>query len=198
MLLDKPCSEACLRNREPILRVLRQVFTESGSVLEIGSGSGQHAAYFAEQLPHLDWQPSDRAENLAGIRAWVADAQMDNLRAPLELDVDQTPWPVSTADYVFSANTAHIMAWPQVQRMFTGVGALLPAGGCFCLYGPFNYDGEYSSDSNARFDTSLRNNAPHMGLRDLADLKPLAESVGLSLEADHPMPANNRTLVWRR
>jgi hypothetical protein len=196
--LEKPFSQACENNKGPILAVLREVFADPGLVVEIGSGTGQHAVHFAAQLPHLIWQPTDVADNLPGIRTWLGEADLPNLREPLTLDVAQGDWPVTAADYVFSANTAHIMGWPEVERLIGGVAALLPPGGAFCLYGPFAYGGEHTSDSNARFDASLKERDGRMGIRDVRDLEQLAEAAGLTLEADHAMPANNRTLVWRR
>jgi trans-aconitate methyltransferase len=184
----KPFSEASERNRAPILEVLRRVFSESRRVLEIGSGTGQHAAYFAAELPHLVWQASDVAEHLAGIREWIADP------APIELDVDK-PWPAVEADAVYSANTCHIMSWLQVERMFAGIGKLAPA--VLALYGPFNYNGRHTSESNARFDAILRARDPASGLRDFEGVKALGEANGLILQEDNAMPANNRLLVWR-
>jgi trans-aconitate methyltransferase len=184
----KPFSEASERNRAPILEVLRRVFSESRRVLEIGSGTGQHAAYFAAELPHLVWQASDVAEHLAGIREWIADP------APIELDVDK-PWPAVEADAVYSANTCHIMSWLQVERMFAGIGKLAPA--VLALYGPFNYNGRHTSESNARFDAMLRARDPASGLRDFEGVKALGEANGLILQEDNAMPANNRLLVWR-
>ncbi|MFA9460833.1 DUF938 domain-containing protein [Thiohalorhabdus sp. Cl-TMA] len=196
--MAKPFSQACENNKAPILEVLAEVFREPGTILEIGSGTGQHAVHFGRHLPHLTWQPTDVAENLPGIRAWLAEAGVANVREPLVLDLGQTDWPVAAADGVFSANTAHIVSWPQVERLFTGVASMLPGGAAFCLYGPFSYDGAHTSESNARFDEMLRGRDPHSGIRDLRDLEGLAEGVGLRLEADYAMPANNRTLVWRR
>jgi hypothetical protein len=184
----KPFSEPSERNRAPILAVLKRVFAGSRSVLEIGSGTGQHAAYFAPELPHLAWQASDRAENLADIRQWVAD--------PIELDVDK-PFPKVDADAVFSANTCHIMSWPQVERMFAGVGSLRSVK-TFCLYGPFNYGGKYTSESNARFDAMLRGRDPASGIRDAEAIAALAGKSGFELAEDNTMPANNRLLVFRR
>ncbi|HWI38143.1 MAG TPA: DUF938 domain-containing protein [Burkholderiales bacterium] len=184
-------SEPCERNREPILAVLKRVFADRRRVLEIGSGTGQHAAYFAPELPHLVWQASDVAENLPSIRAWRAQPP------PLELDVER-PFPAVEADAVFSANTSHIMSWPQVEKMFTGIGALLPKGGVFALYGPFNYGGKPTSESNARFDAMLRTRDPASGLRDAEAVVALGERHGLSLAEDNAMPANNRLLVFRR
>ena len=186
----KPFSEASERNRAPILAVLKRVFKDRKRVLEIGSGTGQHAAYFAAELPHLIWQASDVAEHLAGIREWIADP------APIELDVDK-PWPAIKADAVYSANTCHIMSWAQVQRMFEGVGRLLPPRGVFALYGPFNYHGRHTSESNARFDAMLRARDPGSGIRDFEAIDSLAVLAGLALEEDNAMPANNRLLVWR-
>lgn len=193
----KPYSEACERNRGPILAVLERVFSDRRRVLEIGSGTGQHAAYFAPALPHLVWQPSDVAEHLPGIRLWAAEAGAPNLRAPLELDVDR-PWPDIAADAVFSANTCHIMSWPQVERMLGEIGRLLPAHGALALYGPFNYRGRHTSESNARFDAMLRERDPCSGLRDIEALLALGEREYLEKEEDIAMPANNRLLVFRR
>jgi SAM-dependent methyltransferase len=184
-------SEACERNREPILAILRRVFADRRRVLEIGSGTGQHAAYFAPALPHLVWQASDVADNLPGIREWIAEPP------PIELDADH-PFPEVDADAVFSANTSHIMSWPQVERIFTGVGRMLPDGGVFALYGPFNYGGKATSPSNAAFDASLRRRDPASGLRDSEAVIALAKRQGMALQEDNAMPANNRLLVFRR
>ena len=184
----KPFSEPSERNRAPILAVLKRVLAESKSVLEIGSGTGQHAAYFAPELPHLTWQASDRAENLADIRQWVAN--------PIELDVDKG-FPGVDADAVFTANTCHIMSWPQVERMFEGVGSMRSVK-TFCLYGPFNYGGKHTSESNARFDAMLRGRDPASGIRDAEAISTLAGKNGFALAEDNAMPANNRLLVFRR
>ena len=193
----KPYSEACERNRDPILAVLRRIFADRAAVLEIGSGTGQHAAYFAAGLPHLAWQPSNVAENLAGVRAWREQAQPPAPLEPIVLDVDR-PFPALEADAVFSANTCHIMSWSQVERMFAGVGALLPKGGVFALYGPFHYGGKPTSPSNAAFDASLRRRDPQSGVRDVEAIMALAARHGMALEEDNAMPANNRLLVFRR
>ena len=193
----KPFSEASERNRAPILGVLRRVFGDRTAVLEIGSGSGQHAAYFAPALPHLVWQPSDVAENLPGIRLWREEAQTPGLREPLELDVER-PFPAVEADAVFCANICHILSWPQVERLFAGIGALLPKSGVFALYGPFNYGGKPTSPSNAEFDAWLRSRDPKSGLRDFEAIDALARRHRLMLEEDNAMPANNRLLVFRK
>ncbi|MEI2741171.1 MAG: DUF938 domain-containing protein [Candidatus Competibacter sp.] len=196
MINAKPYSEACDQNKEPILEVLRRFFVRPGRIVEIGGGTGQHAVHFARALPHLDWQATDVADNLPGMRLWFAEAELPNLRPPLALDVRQDPWPVAQADGVFSANTAHIMSWSAVECLFRGVGRLLAAGGVFCLYGPFNYGGQYTSASNAQFDRWLKARDPASGVRDFDDLNRLAETEGLRLLADCPMPVNNRTLIW--
>jgi hypothetical protein len=187
----KPFSEACERNREPILAVLKRIFKDRRAVLEIGSGTGQHAAYFAPELPHLAWQASDVAEHLPGIRMWVGDSP-----APIELDVDK-PWPKVRADAVFSANTAHIMSWPQVERTFAGIGSM-DSLRIFCLYGPFHYGGRPTSESNARFDAMLRSRDPASGVRAFEDIRALAQRCGLALLEDNAMPANNRLLVFKK
>lgn len=194
----KPYSEACEQNKEPILAVLREVFSQPGLIVEIGAGTGQHAVHFARALPHLYWQPTDLAENLPGIELWLAEANLPNLLPPLELEVCRHPWPLIRAAGVFSANTTHIMAWSAVECLFQGVGQILEPGGAFCLYGPFNYGGHYTSASNAEFDHWLRSWNPDGGLRDFEALDRLATVNGLRLQRDYPMPANNRTLVWAR
>jgi cyclopropane fatty-acyl-phospholipid synthase-like methyltransferase len=167
-------------------------------VLEIGSGTGQHAVHFAAHLPHLIWQPSDLAENLPGIELWRAEAARSNLLPALALDVNQPQWPDTGADGVFSANTLHIVSWSEVRLFFAGVGRVLPPGGVLAVYGPFNYRGRHSSDSNARFDRMLRSQDPRSGIRDFEAVDALAAEQHLALQRDVPMPANNRTLVWRR
>jgi cyclopropane fatty-acyl-phospholipid synthase-like methyltransferase len=194
----KPYSDACERNREPILQVLRQWFTQPGTVLEIGAGTGQHAVHFATHLTHLQWQPTDCEANLAGIGLWVSEAALPNLRAPVKLDVRDSEWPVQTVDYVFSANTAHIMGWTEVELMFAGIARVLRARGMFALYGPFNRDGNFTSESNRAFDASLRERDPKMGLRDEKALQTLGRQHGLAFTAEHAMPANNRLLLWSR
>jgi len=194
----KPHSAACERNRDPILGVLREVFAERRDVLEIGSGTGQHAVHFAAAMPWLRWQTSDREENLPGIRAWLADANLPNTPVPLRLDVAQQPWPLQSCDAVFSANTLHIMSWAEVEALFDGIGRVLAAGGVLAIYGPFNIDGRFTSDSNEAFDRALRAAVPHRGIRDAAEVDALAARQGLNLMADHALPANNRCRGWRR
>ena len=191
-------SEACERNKGPILEVLRDAFATSGSVLEIGSGTGQHAVHFAAKLAHLSWQPTEVPTQLAELAARIRQQGSTNLKAPLPLDVGVQPWAVPAADAVFSANTLHIMSLERVHDFFRGVGTVLSRPGVLCVYGPFRYRGAYTSDSNAEFDRFLKARDPASGIRDFEALDALAQAAGLELAADHDMPANNRTLVWRR
>lgn len=193
----KRVSEPCERNREPILTVLKRVFADRRAVLEIGSGTGQHAAYFAPELPHLSWQPSDVAENLPSVRAWREEAQAPKPLEPIELDVDR-PFPAVKVDAVFTANTLHIVSWPQVERMFAGIGGLLSAGGVLAIYGAFRYGGKYTAPSNAEFDAWLRGRDPKSGQRDVEAVIALAKQERLVLEEDNAMPANNRLLLFRK
>ncbi len=193
----KPFAESCEQNREPILAVLREVFAASRQVLEIGSGTGQHAVYFAPELPHLSWQTADVPQHHAGIRMWLDEAALPNVLPPLALDVNDTRWHGGRYDAVFSANTLHIMSWPEVERFFAGIGAVLASGGVLAIYGPFNYGGHFTSPSNARFDAWLKARDPASGVRDFEAVDALANAQGLALDHDFAMPANNRTLVWR-
>ena len=247
-MTGKPFSPACERNREPILAVLREHFADCSHVLEIGSGSGQHAVHFAAAMPWLTWQCSDVADNLPGIGLWLDEAGLANTPIPIELDVARGPWAVadknaphppsapspralgegnSRIDAVFSANTLHIMGWAEVEAFFAGVGRVLRESGekhpssalrapsprargegsedasgerdgVLAVYGPFNYGGDYSSDSNREFDGWLKARDPRSGIRDFEAVDALARGIGLRLVDDVAMPANNRCLVWRR
>ncbi len=206
---EKPFSQACENNKRPILAVLRrhlvdqsaadpQVGSYDQRLLEIGSGTGQHATFFAQQFPRLRWQTSDLIDNHPAIEAWRTSAGLQNVLAPLALDVSHKPWPVSApVDAVFSANTAHIMAWSSVCDMLANLPSVLRPGGLFFLYGPFNYGGDYSSSSNRDFDAWLKARAPHQGIRHSEELIALAAQADLTLEEDNAMPANNRLLVFR-
>ena len=193
----KPYADACDRNRGPILEVLRQHFVDRQQVLEIGSGTGQHAVYFASALPQLIWQTSDREDNLPGIRLWVDEAGLPNVPEPLALDV-RGQWPHARFDAVFSANTLHIMSWDEVKALFAALPSVMSDDAVVAIYGPFNYGGCFTSASNAAFDASLKRRSAHSGIRDFEAVDQLARSTGLRLVEDHSMPANNRTLVWRR
>ncbi len=194
---DKPFSESCVQNREPILSVLQTCFADRRHVLEIGSGTGQHAVYFGAGLPHLRWQTADVSQHHAGIRQWLDEAALPNVLPPLTLDVSQAGWRSGRYDAVFSANTLHIMSWREVEQFFAGVGEVLEPGGVLAVYGPFNYGGRYTSESNARFDAWLKARDPASGVRDFEAVDALAHAQGLVLQQDIAMPANNRTLVWR-
>ena len=194
---EKPFSQACENNKQPILDVITEYFND-GVILEIGSGTGQHAMFFAERLRHLYWQTSDRVENLPGINVWLNAYTHYNLGRPMVLDVNQDIWPMSAVDGVFTANTLHIMNWSSVEELFTRAAEILRPGGYFCAYGPVNIDGEFTSESNRAFDAKLRDENPSMGIRDLDDLKTLAEKNSLNFINLHHMPANNVTLVWRK
>jgi SAM-dependent methyltransferase len=191
-----PFSQACANNQQPILQIIRPLFAGLDSVLEIGSGTGQHAVHFAAAMPHLRWQPSDRPEHHPGIDAWRAWARLPNVPAPLALDVN-APWPLESTPAIFCANVIHIIGWPEVESLFAGIARHLRAPGIVCLYGPYNYKGQFTSDSNARFDQWLKDRDAKSGIRDFEAVDALAQQAGLSLEADHAMPANNRCLVWR-
>jgi len=194
----KPFSQACQNNRDPILHHLKRLFEHSTAVLEIGSGTGQHAVHFAKAMPHLQWYTSDLAEHHEGIQLWLQEYQLPNAHAPLALDVRET-WPsLPPVDAIFSANTAHIMPWVAVTAMFEGVGRTLLKGGLFVLYGPMNYGGSYTSESNERFDVWLKAQDPDRSIRDFEKLQALAQQAGMQACEDNDMPANNRLLVWRK
>lgn len=202
MTSDLPFSQASENNKKPILAALSGWLKDSKAVLELGSGTGQHAVFFAPRLEHLIWNTSDLQENHAAITARLSRYPAANLRAPMLLDARDPQWPSSATalgvDAVYSANTAHIMHWDAVMSMFAGVGKVLPIGGLFFLYGPFCYAGEHTSDGNRAFDASLRAGDPGKGIRDKNDLVELAGQAGLVLAKDEAMPANNRLLVWLR
>ena len=195
--MNKPYSEACDQNCSAIQQVLDRYIENRTSVLEIGSGTGQHAVYFARIYPWLSWHTSDLAENHAGIQAWIDDSRLDNVLPPVLLDT-RGVWPKRTYDLVFSANTAHIMSQQEVKQMFTQLPQCLHRNSLFLLYGPFNYEGQYTSVSNQRFDQWLRQRDRNSGIKDFNWLRDIAAQSGLECRADHPMPANNRTLVWGR
>ncbi|HEY6621249.1 MAG TPA: DUF938 domain-containing protein [Steroidobacteraceae bacterium] len=193
-----PSSEACERNKGPILEVLRAAFADRIQVLEIGSGTGQHAVHFAAHLTHLTWYPTEQLAYLADLASRVKLEGTRNLRPPTVLDVKQTIWPLRSVDAVYTANTLHIMGWAEVEAMFHGIDAVLTPEGVVCIYGPFRYAGRYTSDSNRDFDLMLKERDPASGLRDLTELTALAGRHALRLRADHDLPANNRLLEFVR
>jgi cyclopropane fatty-acyl-phospholipid synthase-like methyltransferase len=192
--MRKPYSESCDQNRDPILAVISPLFSTCSRILEIGSGTGQHAIYFAEKMPHLKWYCSDCQSQLEGINMWLADAGLKNLVPPFELDVSSSQWPNLDVDAVFTANTIHIMHQQEVENLFTGVGKLLKANGSLVIYGPFNYNGSYTSASNESFDQWLKARDPLSGIKHFEDIERLANNNGMQLVTDYEMPANNRIL----
>jgi len=195
---SKPFSQACENNKQVILEKLVSVFSGSGTILEIGTGTGQHAVHFAGNLPHLTWQPSDHPDNYQLCEPWLAEACLPNINTPLALDVSAEDWQLPPVNGVFSANTAHIMSWPEVESMIRKVAAKLKKGEVFCLYGPFRYNGRFTSSSNEKFDTYLKQCNPSMGIRDMTELERVSGESGMFLESDIDMPANNRLLIWAR
>ncbi|WP_346838210.1 DUF938 domain-containing protein [Microbulbifer sp. SAOS-129_SWC] len=192
-----PDAPACARNREPILAQLQRLFAGAAKVLEIGSGTGQHAVYFAPRLPQLQWHTSERAEHLAGVRAWLAQCPAPNLHAPLALDV-RGEWPPLSVDAIFSANTLHIMSAAAVEALFRQLPRVLLPGGLLVVYGPVKINGEFVGPSNADFDRMLRERDPASGIRELEWLDGLARAAGLVREELNYLPASNQLLVWRR
>ncbi len=193
----KPFSQACENNKHFILNVLHKHFKTTSSVLEVGSGTGQHAVLMASEMPHLMWQPSDREQNIEGIESWLGESSLPNLLPPLTLDVTQGPWPLGF-DAVFSANTLHIMSWHQVQIMLAQVSLLLPPDGLFVMYGPFKYAGDFTSTSNRHFDQWLKSVDASQGIRDFESVETAAVEGGLTLLDDVAMPANNQMLIWKK
>ncbi|MEE9309857.1 MAG: DUF938 domain-containing protein [Cocleimonas sp.] len=201
-LPHKPYSESCDQNSDAILEVIHPLLMDKNHVLEVGSGTGQHAVYFAQKMPHLVWQTSDQQAYHEGITLWLDDAGLDNTPPPIALNVSSDPWPKRDKDYsfdaIFSANAVHIMSWNNVVDFFENAPSLLAAGGLFILYGPFNYNQQYTSDSNARFDIWLKQRDPNSAIRDFEALDELAQKAGMRLQSDHALPANNRILVWEK
>jgi len=197
-MTHKPFSQACENNKDPILQIISTVFCHPTTVWEIGSGTGQHACHFARHLPHLEWQPTDRADNIQGIGLWLEETRLPNLKPAITLDVTDTVWSCNKIDAVFTANTLHIMSWDEVQILFHRLAEHLNAKALVCIYGPFNYNGTYTSDSNARFDQWLKSQNRVSGIRHFEDIVLLATASGLQLISDNAMPANNRLLVLQK
>ena len=200
----KPFSQACENNKRFILDRIADQFQPGNVVLEIGSGTAQHILFFAEMMPQVQWQPSDMPQNIPTMLAGLTDHPFHNVSAPFTLDVMQKPWPLARADEpaasfdgIFTANTLHIMPYEAVVCFFSGVGNVLRRGGKLCVYGPFKYEGEFTTPSNARFDAHLKGFDPRMGIRDFEQIQLLAESQKLELIADHDMPANNQLVIWQ-
>lgn len=197
MQMNKPFSQACENNKDPILTVLKTCFSNSKHVLEVGSGTGQHSVHFAMHLAHLEWQTSDRLINHGGIQQWIDEAQLSNLHAPLTLDLNHA-WPITSVDAIYTANTLHIISRALVECFFDGIKRHLAPEGVVCIYGPFKYQGQYTSESNQRFDEFLKGQDSESGIRDFEHIVTLGELEGLTLLEDHKMPANNQLLVFKR
>ena len=194
----KPYAGSCDQNKDPILAVLKEILVDKHEVLEIGTGTGQHAIYFAEKIPHITWQCSDQVQYHQGIHLWLNEVDLDNLFPPLALNVTEDSWPEKQYDALYSANVTHIMHWNNVVDFFTQGAKCLKTGGKMICYGPFNYSGQYTSDGNAQFDRHLKTGDPLSGIRDVDDLTTLATENGLTLINDYDMPANNRILLWQK
>ncbi|AZZ91107.1 DUF938 domain-containing protein [Hahella sp. KA22] len=193
----KPVAEACLRNQAPIAEAVREPFAYVKTVLEIGAGTGQHAVYIAERMPHLQWLPTDLAEALPGICAWVEESGLDNLLPPKALDVTTGDWELSeTFDAAYTSNTLHFVGWTPVEALFAGVAKRLRAGSPFCVYGPFNENGVFTSPGNQGLDEWVKTRDPDAGLKDLADIEALALRYGFKLKTLKRLPANNLLLVF--
>ena len=197
--MSKPVAESCLRNQQPIAEVLATLFAKSRRVLEIGSGTGQHAVFCAQRLPHLSWQPTELAENLAGINAWINDSSQINVQPALELDIRWEDWPSETGyDAAFTANTVHYVGWSIVDAMFRGLSRALEQGAVLAIYGAFNRDGKFTSEGNRELDHWLQSRDPDSGLKDIEDISQLAGKYGLVFQEEVAMPANNLILVFSR
>ena len=193
-----PFSQACENNKQPILESIRPLLANCTGVLEIGSGTGQHAVHFAAAMPHLIWMPTETEAQLPVLRPRCDAYAGTNLAAPAALDVCQRPWPITVPGAIYTANTLHIMPWSAVEALFQWLADSAPADFLLLVYGPFNYGGQYTSDSNARFDEWLQARDPESGIRDFEAVDALARRAQLQLEVDNAMPANNRLLAWRR
>lgn len=194
-MTNKPFSQACENNKASIIPILQQTFSDIDSVLEIGSGTGQHATFFAKHLPHITWQTSDLLINHEGIKQWLNEYPAPNLLSPLILDLSQN-WPINTTTGIFTANTLHIVSWELVVAFFKSIKKHLKSKGKLCIYGPFNYQGTFTSDSNANFDIWLKQRNELSGIRDFEAIITLAKDAGITLVKDHKMPANNRLLEF--
>lgn len=203
MSMEKPFSQACENNKYPILQVLKQyletdvISSTNNALLEVGSGTGQHSVYMSEHLPHILWQPSDLEQNLAGIELWINEAQLPNLLSPLEFDVMRNDRLPPQCNHLFSANTLHIMSWHMVLALFNLIPHLIKPKGFAFFYGPFKYNGAFTTPSNANFDAWLKQRAPEQGIRDIEAIQQLAQQAGLAFLNDVAMPANNQMLVFQ-
>lgn len=197
--MNKPFAQSCEDNKAVILEQLAERLTTASLLLEIGSGTGQHAVHFAKHLPHIKWQPTELPENIPGIEMWMQEAALNNILKPVILNVAEPEWAFENLfDAAFTANTLHIMSIHQVEKLFMGLGKVLDVGALFFSYGPFNYQGQFSSESNANFDRWLKQRDPLSGIRDLDELTAFAANAGIELQEDIKMPMNNQILVWKK
>ena len=194
----KPISQPCLRNQDPIYQALKEVFLDEGKVLELACGTGQHAVYMAQRLPLLKWLATDLAQNIDGANMWINEAALENLKPATALDIEQTDWAIGQVDYIYSANLVHFVSMQAVRAMFKGINQCLKSKGKLALYGPYNQDG-YTSDGNARLDHWLKTEVnKDAGIKELNDIKALADSYNLTLLQNTIMPANNHLLVFEK
>ena len=196
--MTKPFSQSCENNKQPILQVIQTVFNKPATVWEIGSGTGQHACYFAKKLPHITWQTTDKEENRQGLDSWIEEANLKNLPTSLRLNVTDKTWPCQQIEALFTANTLHIMHWQDVENLFSRLENYLSEKAVGCIYGPFNYNGQFTNSSNEEFNQWLKMRDPESGIRDFEAIETLAKTAGLMLKNDYEMPANNRLLVFKK
>lgn len=197
-MANKPFAPSADNNKSPIFKALNNYLPEQSELFEIASGTGQHLVYFAKHRPDVTFQGSDREDKLLGINAWIAEASLPNIQPPITLDVNQASTMSQRYDTIYSANSAHIMSELEVEKMFALVNQQLKASGVFALYGPFMQEGQHTASSNVRFDQHLRNEAPHMGIRDVCWLINIAKPLSLTLEKKHLLPKNNMLLIFRK
>ena len=196
--MHKPISQPCLRNQEPIYQSLKEFFHKPGNVLELACGTGQHAVYFGSRLPHLQWQPSDLSPALDGASAWVNEANLKNVLAPMELNITQTHWSKNTYDYIYSANLVHFVPQDSVEKLFTGAAKHLKDNGVLALYGPYNHNG-FTSEGNRHLDDWLKQDIhPMAGIKELNNIQKLASNAGLELMKNCLLPANNHLLIFKK
>ncbi|WP_435235455.1 DUF938 domain-containing protein [Psychromonas sp. PT13] len=197
-MYTKPFSQSCENNKNPIFAILSEHFKGLSHIVEIGSGTGQHAEFFTNQLPHLTWQTTDQGDYFPHLEKLIVETNSSRLPPALYLDVSQENWPISDCECIFTSNTLHIMPWTCVEHLFKGLSSVLKVNGHFYVYGPFNYDGKFTSESNQSFDLHLKSSNPLSGIRDFEQIMELATQAGLGLVVDHQMPANNRLLHFKK